>query len=996
MAWFKRWLLPFMLAFGAGASTMGCHVLFGDFEVGHGSKAGAGGTDSNSSGGANAFGGAAGNGQPSGPIVVVPRSDLFTSDLGAQAKFYVSLAKQPAAPVTIPITSANLAQGTVSPDSLTFTTDDWNAPQAVTVTGVPDPQVGNQAYSVEVGPAKSDDQAVHGAKVVVPITNIDNDGAGFFVTPTAGLTTTDAGGQAVFTVVLNKRPDANVVFSLTSSDPSIGTVTPSSLTFTADNWSAPQTVTLTGVSDNVAGGDRVYQISLDPQPSADPSYATLPPQTLNVLNRDTDSAGVTVVLATGIDPSGILRLRTSENAESASFTVQLNNEPKQDVTIEIASGSGEGTVSPASLTFTPLSWAAPQFVTVVGVDNDNIADGNQPYQVTLGPIKSGDNAYASLTPAALPPVNVVNVDNDKADVALTLLTSLDPNDASQLLTSEKKTPATFSIALTSKPKAAVRFDLNSTNPLEGTVSATQLDFTTDNWNVAQKVTVTGMDDNTKDGNVVYAVRLSSPMTTDFDYQKLPVRDVKVVNLDDDVAGITPPKLLSGIDAGTKLVTAESGGSATFSVSLTSRPGGDVKVPVMSSDPSEGTVMPATLTFTPANYATPQVVTVTGVDDPGVDGNQAYTITIGPSTSSGDPNYVGLSQSVKVTNQDDDSAYIVATPSYSGTTTEQGGTAKFGLSLHSQPTAPVTLTLKSSSEKEGKVTPTSLSFTMANWSTAQTVTVTGQDDATEDGDQMYTVSVTGSSTGDQNYAYAATTLSLINKDDDKALLKVTAAANLQTNESGGKATFTVALNSQPTGNVNVTVSSSAVKEGTAAPASLAFTTNNWSTPQTVTVTGVEDSVADGNQTYTVTLKTASSSADPKYAQLPASTVSLTNVNDDIVGILVTSTSCETTPGTTATFTVALRSQPLGPVSIALSSDNPMQGTVPSVPLSFTTANWSAAQIVTVTGVDDATMGMMTPYKIVTAPAVSALDPNYNGFNAADVSCVNTTAVAPPDP
>jgi hypothetical protein len=54
-----------------------------------------------------------------------------------------------------------------------------------------------------------------------------------------------------------------------------------------------------------------------------------------------------------------------------------------------------------------------------------------------------------------------------------------------------------------------------------------------------------------------------------------------------------------------------------------------------------------------------------------------------------------------------------------------------------------------------------------------------------------------------------------------------------------------------------------------------------------------------------------------------------------------------------------------------------------------------QSVTVTGVDDGTMGVMTPYKIITAAAVSTADPSYNGVNAVDVACVNTTP-APPDP
>ena len=58
----------------------------------------------------------------------------------------------------------------------------------------------------------------------VAVTNTDNDIAGITVTPTAGLTTTEAGGTATFTVVLNTQPTADVTIALSSSDTTEGTV----------------------------------------------------------------------------------------------------------------------------------------------------------------------------------------------------------------------------------------------------------------------------------------------------------------------------------------------------------------------------------------------------------------------------------------------------------------------------------------------------------------------------------------------------------------------------------------------------------------------------------------------------------------------------------------------------------------------------------------------------------------------------------------------------
>ena len=98
--------------------------------------------------------------------------------------------------------------------------------------------------------------------------------------------------------------------------------------------------------------------------------------------------------------------------------------------------------------------------------------------------------------------------------------------------------------------------------------------------------------------------------------------------------------------------------------------------------------------------------------------------------------------VAVTNTDNDAAGITVTPTSGLVTTEAGGTATFTVVLTTQPTADVTIGLSSSDTTEGTVVPASLTFTTANWNVAQTVTVTGVDDALDDGDVAYTIVTTG--------------------------------------------------------------------------------------------------------------------------------------------------------------------------------------------------------------------------------------------------------------
>ncbi|HSZ84222.1 MAG TPA: hypothetical protein VLA14_18180 [Polyangia bacterium] len=233
--------------------------------------------------------------------------------------------------------------------------------------------------------------------------------AGIVVTPTSPLVTTEAGGQATFQVVLASDPTASVTVALSSSRPSEGTVSPPSLVFDATNWDQPQSVTVTGVEDDVGDGAQTYTIVTAPAVSADPAYAGLDADDLPLTNLDDDPS---LVLA-GTDD-----VVTSEDGTSATFTVRLEVAPTSSVTVPLASTDlGEGTVSPPTLTFTPASWSVPQAVTVTGVD-DVVADGAQRYAITLGPLATEDARYAGVAPAS---VVAFNRDNDFAPVAGTVV-----------------------------------------------------------------------------------------------------------------------------------------------------------------------------------------------------------------------------------------------------------------------------------------------------------------------------------------------------------------------------------------------------------------------------------------------------------------------------------------------------------------------------------------------------------------------------------------------
>jgi hypothetical protein len=898
-------------------------------------------------------------------ITVTPTSGLITTEAGGVDSFTIVLTSEPTADVTIGLSSSDGTEGTVSPGTLTFTSANWDAPQTVTAAGADDEVMdGSVGYTILTSAAASTDPDYAGMDASdVAVTNIDNDTAGITVTPTTGLITTELGGSATFTVVLDTEPVANVTIGLTSSDVGEGTVSPGTLTFTTANWDAPQTVSVTGADDFMADGDVAYTILTSAATSGDANYAGMDAADVAVTNIDNDTAGITVTPTTG--------LITTELGGSATFTVVLTSQPVADVTIGLTSSdTGEGTVSPGTLTFTSANWSAARTVSVTGAD-DAVADGDIAYTIFTAEATSADSSYNNMDAAD---VSVTNTDNDIAGITVTPTTGL--------ITTEASGTATFTIVLTSEPVAGVTIDLSSSDVSEGTVGPASVTFTSANWSAAQTVTVAGVDDLVQDGDIAYTIQTSQATSGDANYDNVNADDVSVTNTDDDVAGIT-------VTPTTGLETTEASGTATFTIVLTSEPTANVTIDLSSSDTGEGTVGPASVTFTSANWSVAQTLTVTGADDLMMDGDIAYTVQTSAATS-GDANYSGMNAAdVSVTNTDDDVAGITVTPTTGLTTTEAGGTATFTVVLTSKPATDVAIGLSSSDTGEGTVSPGTITFTSDDWDAAQTVTVNGVDDLVMDGDIAYTILTAAATSGDTNYsAMDAADVSVTNSDDDVAGVTVTPTTGLITTEAGATATFTIVLTTEPAGDVTIGLSSSDENEGTVSPGTVTFTSVNWSAAQTVTVTGVNDFVVDGDAAYTI-LTAAATSGDANYNGMDAEDVTVTNTDDDTAGVTVTPTTglITTEASGTATFTIVLTSEPTANVTIDLSSSDTGEGTVGPASVTFTSANWSVAQTLTVTGADDAVDDGNIAYTILTAAATST-DTNYSAMDAADVSVTNT--------
>lgn len=802
--------------------------------------------------------------------------------------------------------------------------------------------------------------------------------------PADGLSTTEKGGQDQFTVALDSAPSSTVTVTIgIASDEAVAS--PTSLKFTKDDWAAPKQVTVTGADDDEADGDQEYIVSLK-LASQDAAYDELAVDGVKGVNLDDESASIVIT-----QPEN---LETTEGGGIATFEVSLAKAPTALVQVPIGTESGEVSLDVVSLTFTPENFDSPQTVTLTGADDD-VLDGDQEFSVLVGPATSDDDAYNGAVGAD---VLGLNLDDEQAGAVL--------SDHEELFTSEGGDQAVFQIKLLSKPTSTVTFALSSSDPGEGTVSPAKLSFTPENFNAPQTVTATGVDDNVSDGDQLYSIITGEAESTDPAYSGLEIIDIEVTNLDNDSAGfsISPASI----------VVDEDGAAASVTVSLRSKPAAAVVLAVSSSDEGEATVAPATLTFTPDNWNSTKTLQVTGVDDFAADGDQPFLVVFGAATST-DPDYAGLNpRDVPGVNEDKDSPGLAIAPGITLTVSEDGEvTDSLAVALDSAPSANVVVSVVVSDPSEAAVDLPQLTFTPNNWNGIQTVQVRGVDDNSPDGDQPFTVTLSVAMSDDAGYLGVTQVVPGTNLDvGDSPGILLDAAENLTTYESPTKpsATFTVRLASEPNADVTIPLTISST-EGTLSTNSLVFTggaAGNWNVPHTVTVTGVDDSVNDGDQEYRVRLEPAVS-ADPEYEGMDGPDVTLTNVDNDSPGLVLlwdfqtlVTTENQAVGAPIRSFQLALASKPSADVmvTIQVEDQNPcellspgqfvanvvpqtcvpevafaLEGDPSQVIYTFTPVNWDDPQTVSVRGLDDDFQDGHQPASI-SFTAVTSADADYN--------------------
>jgi len=458
--------------------------------------------------------------------------------------------------------------------------------------------------------------------------------------------------------------------------------------------------------------------------------------------------------------------------------VTLGFMPAANTTVTLASSDPTVvTISPSTLTFTPANYATAQTVTVTFVEDTNPAWG--PATITGSTPGATDGTLA-----------VTARDNDTQQIVVSQPT----------LALAEGAFGTVNVRLTFVPDANVTVTLTSGNASVATVAPTTLTFTPANYNTNQAITITAPQDIDLVANTT-TVTASAPGANS--------GTVTVNTTDNDTQAVR-------VSTGTVALT--EGTSTTFGVTLDFAPAANVTVTLTSANGLVATTSPATLTFTPTNYATSQSVTVTAPHDVDLVAGSTTITASAPSATSG-------TVTVNVT---DDDTQIVLFNLASTTVNEGGSNTAVGVRLGFQPAANVTVVISFSAEISA--TPGSLTFTPANYATNQFLTITAPNDIDVTPESA---TVTGTASGATSGSVAVTVI-----DNDTQAIN-TSTAVLGTLGEAASTSFTVSLAFQPAANTTVTVSSNDTTAISVSPTTLTFTPADYATPQTVTVAGVAD-------------------------------------------------------------------------------------------------------------------------------------------------------------
>ena len=928
--------------------------------------------------------------------------------------YTVVLESKPTGDVSISIKSADESVATVSPVTLEFTPEDWNAAQTVTVTAVDDAidnENGARTTQITHELTENDTDYKDETIVGIDVTVNDNDAAQVSIADADPVEEGDDPETTVdmtFTVSLDQLSDNDVTVPFTIT----GTATE------AEDYTAPSDLSVE-ITKGTQSADIVVPVKGD---TKDEDNETIVVTLGEAINADVDSenAEATGTITDDDDtPTGVtLSVDTetiveSADAKSVEVTATVNgsttySEPK---TITISIGAGDSTATSAEdyTAVEDFTLVVPAGISSVAKSfdleplNDDLDEDDESIEVTGKEETDQEEGGIKVTGTS-----ITMTDDDTRGVTVTggplEVKEVDDSGAE----GKREDQAQYKVVLTSQPTADVSISLE-VSPAAVTLSSAKLTFTPLNWNEAQTVTVTAENDDIDNADDERQATVTHTLEAgDSDYADVNVDSVNVTVLDDDDAPVISVDSLS-VTEGAKDTTT----TLTFKVSLSAQSGQAVTVDYaehIGGTATQGEDYEAltsdTMSFEAGQQEKTISITVKGDDMDEAD-ETVFVLLSSPTNATFENNAKNPIQATGTITDDDETPTVTVSDADAvteGDDAKNSAPMRFKVLLSAVSgqavTVPYTLAgTASEGDDYEQVAKKELSIAAGSQSAEILIEVKG--DVTDEADETVEVELGTPTNATVSGVDGAGTASGIITDDDAtptvSLALGSDKGTIVESGAGNSTTVTASLSATTYEAVTLTVS---VPDGAPVSrqgATLTIAAGETQSTGTVTLSAVNNEVDAVDQQVSVSAESSGANvANP-------SDVTLTITDDDTRGVTVTGgplevkesddSDTENKREDQAQYTVVLTSEPTDEVTISLSV-SPAAVTLSNTKLTFTSSNWNQAQTVTVTAVDDTIDNDNDKREATVTHNLAAGSSDYTGVTVSDVKvAVNDDDDAP---
>eukprot|EP00163_Fabomonas_tropica_P022184 TRINITY_DN386_c0_g1_i3.p1 TRINITY_DN386_c0_g1~~TRINITY_DN386_c0_g1_i3.p1 ORF type:complete len:3197 (-),score=554.22 TRINITY_DN386_c0_g1_i3:84-9674(-) len=633
-------------------------------------------------------------------VTTVPAGNVALTEGAADTSYNLKLATQPTADVTLTVSFTTGEAQVVGTSAFTFSSTTWSDNQAVTIRAVND-LIDESTLTVpngfRVDPSSADTFYNALATIMRQVVITDNDVAGMVTTVPAGsISLAEGAVDTTYNLKLNSQPTADVTLTVSFTSGQALVVGTSAFTYTSTTWSNNQAVTVRALDDDIDEDTQtlINAFRIDPS-STDPFYNALSTMQRSVVITDDDTAGITTDLGAGT-------VSVAEGGATVEIVTRLDTEPTANVSVSYTLSTAQVTVNPGlTLTFTPGTWSTPQTATVYAIDDDQ-------QEATYFDLTGFQQSYSSTDPKYVFAGQVralqIGTDNDVSAINVTI-------PASGIIVEESKQALEYTAQLETKPYADVTVTFASSSP-RAIVVPTTLTFTSTDWFVPQTMAWQAVDDLVHQGTDSSSLSITSNAPGDIYYNALPVTTRSLTVLDNDASP-------AWVTSGTIPASLTEGQLFTFNFHMSSAPTASTVMNLNALLAGQVNATGTSWTFDTSNFNVTRSVTIQAIQDIIAEFNEAYTF--GFTGVPGDSRFTSLTLASQAINIIDDDPAGVTVATGGVLREDHGSNYTISIRLNTQSQSNVAVGFGANYQWI-RDPPGNLTFTNADWSIPQTITL----------------------------------------------------------------------------------------------------------------------------------------------------------------------------------------------------------------------------------------------------------------------------------